>query len=91
MTSTVVNNLVFRAFIKKHKLTRLNFIEWYHNLRIVLSVEDKLTYLEHPIPAVPVPAPGQVVPPDVLVAHTTWVKASKEIAGLMLMTMDLEI
>ncbi|GJR25457.1 zinc finger, CCHC-type containing protein [Tanacetum coccineum] len=30
-------------------------------LRIVLSVEDKLTYLEHPIPATPIPAPGQQI------------------------------
>ncbi|GJV30881.1 zinc finger, CCHC-type containing protein [Tanacetum coccineum] len=58
---------------------------------IVLSVEDKLTYLEHSIPSIPVPATGQVVDPDVLAAHTTWIKASKEIAGLMLMTMDPKI
>ncbi|GKD81786.1 zinc finger, CCHC-type containing protein [Tanacetum coccineum] len=80
MTSTVVNNLVFRAFVEKQKLTTPNFIDWYCNLRIVLSVKDKLTYLEHPIPAVPVPAPRKVFHPDVLAAHTTWVKASKEIA-----------
>nr|GEW14709.1 hypothetical protein [Tanacetum cinerariifolium] len=34
-------------------------MEWYHNLRIVLSVEDKLPFLEQPIPALPVPAKGQ--------------------------------
>ncbi|GJS36293.1 zinc finger, CCHC-type containing protein [Tanacetum coccineum] len=33
----------------------------------------------------------QVLPPDVLNTHTAWVKASKEIAGLMLITMDLDI
>ncbi|GJX72938.1 hypothetical protein Tco_0311533 [Tanacetum coccineum] len=80
-----------RAFLEKQKLIGPNFIDWYRNLWIVLSVEDKLTYLEHPIPVVPVLAPGQAVDPDVLAAHTTWVKASKEIVGLMLMTMDLEI
>ncbi|GKD34000.1 zinc finger, CCHC-type containing protein, partial [Tanacetum coccineum] len=63
----------------------------YRNLRIVLSVEDTLTYLEHPIPVALVHAPGQVLLQDVLVAHATWVKASKEIAGLMLMTMVLEL
>nr|GEW85514.1 hypothetical protein [Tanacetum cinerariifolium] len=36
----------------------------------------------------PVPAEGQVLPPDVLNTHTAWVKASNEIASLMLMTMD---
>nr|GEV51238.1 hypothetical protein [Tanacetum cinerariifolium] len=39
----------------------------------------------------PVPPAGQVLPPDVLNTHTAWVKASKEIADLMLMTMDPDI
>nr|GEY61620.1 hypothetical protein [Tanacetum cinerariifolium] len=50
-------------------------------LRIVLSIKDKLNYLEQPI----LPSP---------LAHTgqhAWIKGSKKIAGLMLMTMDLEI
>ncbi|GKA20104.1 hypothetical protein Tco_0700093 [Tanacetum coccineum] len=91
MTTIVVNNSLFRTFFEKQKLTRINFTEWYRNLRIVLSVEDKLPFLEQPIPAMPVPPIGQVLPPNVLNTHTTWVKASKEIAGLMLMTMDPDI
>ncbi|GJT09158.1 zinc finger, CCHC-type containing protein [Tanacetum coccineum] len=67
MTTTVVKNLVFRAFFEKQRLTG-----WYCNLWIVLSVEDKLPFLEQPIPAMPV-------------------KASKEIVGLILMTMDPDI
>ncbi|GJV61194.1 ribonuclease H-like domain-containing protein [Tanacetum coccineum] len=43
------------------------------------GIKDKLTYLEHPIPVASVPAPEQVFPQDVLAAHATWVKASKEI------------
>ncbi|GJV47027.1 hypothetical protein Tco_1437239 [Tanacetum coccineum] len=39
----------------------------------------------------PVPAAGQVLPSDVLNTHTAWVKASKEIVGLMLMTIDPDI
>ncbi|GKE84110.1 hypothetical protein Tco_1557852, partial [Tanacetum coccineum] len=58
---------------------------------IVLLVKDKLTYLEQPIPAMPVPPARQVLPPDVLNTHKAWVKASKEIAGLMLITMDPDI
>ncbi|GJW98153.1 retrotransposon protein, putative, ty1-copia subclass [Tanacetum coccineum] len=88
MTTTVVNNSLFRTFFEKQKLTGLNFMEWYRNLRIVLSVEDKLPYLEQPIPAMPVPPAGQVLHPNVLNTHNAWVKASKEIARLMLMTMD---
>ncbi|GJZ28287.1 hypothetical protein Tco_0572934, partial [Tanacetum coccineum] len=75
----------------KQRLTGPNFIDWYRNLRIVLSVKDKLPYLEQPIPTMPVPPAGQVLPPDILNTHTAWVKASKEIVGLMLMTMDLDI
>ncbi|GJU93191.1 hypothetical protein Tco_1317947 [Tanacetum coccineum] len=66
-------------------------MERYHNLQIVLSVEDKLPFLEQPIPAIPVPAAGQVIPQDVHNSHTAWVKALKEIVGLMLMTMDSDI
>ncbi|GJT21757.1 retrotransposon protein, putative, ty1-copia subclass [Tanacetum coccineum] len=42
--------------------------------------EDKLNYLEHPIPVAPVPAfAGQQVPPEALAAHAAWVKGQKEI------------
>nr|GEX05828.1 zinc finger, CCHC-type [Tanacetum cinerariifolium] len=58
----------------------------------MLSVDDKLNYLEHPIPAPPVPAHvGQQVPPKALAAHVACVKGQKEIDGLMLMTMELDI
>ncbi|GJS95900.1 retrotransposon protein, putative, ty1-copia subclass [Tanacetum coccineum] len=66
-------------------------MEWYHNLRIVLFVEDKLPFLEQPIPAMQDPPAGQVFPPDVLNTHNAWVKALKEIVGLMLMIMDPDI
>ncbi|GJW28531.1 putative retrotransposon protein, partial [Tanacetum coccineum] len=56
MTTSVANNSVFRGFLEKQKLTGPNFIEWYRQIRIVLSVEDKLNYLEQPIPPAPVPA-----------------------------------
>ncbi|GKC84520.1 hypothetical protein Tco_1140237, partial [Tanacetum coccineum] len=38
-----------------------------------------------------VPLAVQVLPSDVLATHAAWVKASKEIASLMLMTMDPDI
>ncbi|GJU55264.1 hypothetical protein Tco_1228978 [Tanacetum coccineum] len=91
MTTTVVNNSLFRSLFEKQKLTRNNFLEWYRNLRIVLSTEDKLPFLEQPILVLPVPPQGQANPPDVITQHQAWVKAQKEIAGLMLMTMDPEI
>ncbi|GJU00582.1 hypothetical protein Tco_1110920 [Tanacetum coccineum] len=44
-----------------------------------------------PLPPAPVALAGQHVAPEILAAHTAWVKGSKEIAGLMLMTMEPEI
>nr|GEV28529.1 hypothetical protein [Tanacetum cinerariifolium] len=38
-------------------------------LQIVPSAEDKENYLENPMPAAPVAAPGQQVPPHALAAH----------------------
>ncbi|GJR36004.1 retrotransposon protein, putative, ty1-copia subclass [Tanacetum coccineum] len=58
---------------------------------ILLSIDDKLNYLEQPLPPAPVAPAGQHVAPEILAAHTAWVKGSKEIAGLMLMTMEPEI
>nr|GEW29711.1 zinc finger, CCHC-type [Tanacetum cinerariifolium] len=91
MTTSSTNNSVFRGFFKKQKLTGPNFIDWYRQLRIVLSIEDKLNYLEQPIPPALVAPAGQQVAPKILAAHSAWVKGSKEIAGLMLMTMKPEI
>ncbi|GJU43417.1 retrotransposon protein, putative, ty1-copia subclass [Tanacetum coccineum] len=70
------------------------FTHWLdlRQLRIVLSTEDKLDYLEQPIPPAPVPAQaGQQVAPEALVAHNAWVKGSKEIDRIMLMTMEPDI
>nr|GEV21763.1 hypothetical protein [Tanacetum cinerariifolium] len=59
---------------------------------IVLSVEDRLDYLEQPIPFAYVPAQaGQQVALEALAAHAAWVKGSKEIAELMLMIMESDI
>ncbi|GJT92712.1 putative retrotransposon protein [Tanacetum coccineum] len=41
-------------------------------LWIVLSTEDKLPFLEQPIPVMPVPPEGQANPPDVVTTHQAW-------------------
>nr|GFD53033.1 zinc finger, CCHC-type [Tanacetum cinerariifolium] len=87
----VGNNSVFRSFFEKQKIIEPNFIDWYRQIRIVLSVKDNENYLEHPIPAAPVAAPGQQVPPQAFAAHAAWVNGSKEIAALMLITINLDI
>nr|GEY14255.1 hypothetical protein [Tanacetum cinerariifolium] len=91
MTTSSTNNSVFRGFFEKQKLTGPNFIDCYRQLRIALSIEDKLNYLEQPILPAPVAPAGQHVAPGILAAHNVWIKRSKEIAGLMLMTMEQEI
>nr|GEY96182.1 hypothetical protein [Tanacetum cinerariifolium] len=75
----------------RKKLTGPNFIDWYRQLRIVLSIEDKLNYLEQLIPSALVVHAVQHVAPEILVAHTAWIKGSKEIVGLMLITMEPDI
>nr|GEW79291.1 zinc finger, CCHC-type [Tanacetum cinerariifolium] len=80
-----------KGFLEKQKLTGPNFIDWYRQLRIMLSIEDKLNYLEQPIPPAPVAPTSQQVAPEILATHTAWVKGSKEIDGLMLMTIEPEI
>nr|GEV64902.1 zinc finger, CCHC-type [Tanacetum cinerariifolium] len=91
VTTSSANNSVFRGFFEKQKLIGPNFIDWYRQLRIVLSIEDKLNYLEQPDPPAPIVPAGQHVAPEILAAHTAWIKGSKEIVGLMLMTMEPEI
>ncbi|GJW06422.1 zinc finger, CCHC-type containing protein [Tanacetum coccineum] len=79
MTTLVGNNLVFRILFEKQKLTGPNFIDWYRQLRLVLSTEDKENYLEQPIPVVPVAAARQPIPPKDLATYNEWVKNQKEI------------
>nr|GEX69784.1 hypothetical protein [Tanacetum cinerariifolium] len=69
MTTSSTNNSVFRGFFEKQKLTGPNFINWYRQLMIELSIEDKLNYLEQPIPPAPVAPAGQHVAPEILAAH----------------------
>ncbi|GKB59069.1 zinc finger, CCHC-type containing protein [Tanacetum coccineum] len=60
MTTSSANNSVFKGFFEKQKLTRTNFIDWYRQIRILLSIEDKLNYLEHPIPAALMPTQPEI-------------------------------
>ncbi|GJR28509.1 reverse transcriptase domain-containing protein [Tanacetum coccineum] len=74
MTTSSAKNSVFRGFFEKQELTRPNFIDWYRQLWIVLSIEDKLNYLEQPLPPAPVVPEGHQVAPEIIAAHNTWIK-----------------
>ncbi|GJZ55180.1 hypothetical protein Tco_0610373, partial [Tanacetum coccineum] len=50
-----------------------------------------LTALIFTNPPAPVAPEGQLVAPQINATHTAWIKGSKEIARLMLMTMEPEI
>nr|GFA42767.1 zinc finger, CCHC-type [Tanacetum cinerariifolium] len=91
MTTSSANNSVFKGFFEKQKLTGPNFIDWYRQIRIVLSIKDKLNYLDQYIPLTPVAPAGQQVAPKIRAAHNAWIKGSKEIVGIMLMTIEPEI
>ena len=52
MTSNT-NTFSLRSILEKDKLNRANFLDWYRNLRIVLTQERKLYVLEQPIPEAP--------------------------------------
>ncbi|GJX67536.1 retrotransposon protein, putative, ty1-copia subclass [Tanacetum coccineum] len=89
MTTSVVNNSVFRGFFKKQKLTDPNFIDRYQQLRIVLSVEDKLDYLEQQIPPAPVPTQaGQQVAPEALAAHVAWEEGQSFVQNYNMLGME---
>ena len=51
--ATNVQTLSLRSVLEKDKLTGTNFLDWYRNLRIVLTQERKLYVLENPIPEQP--------------------------------------
>ncbi|GKB48960.1 hypothetical protein Tco_0899713 [Tanacetum coccineum] len=69
MTTSSANNSVFKGFFEKQKLTGPNFIDWYRQLKIVLSTEDKLNYLKQPRPPALVAPKGQQVAPEIIAAH----------------------
>ncbi|GJY01396.1 hypothetical protein Tco_0359548 [Tanacetum coccineum] len=78
MTTLSANNSVFWGFFEKQKLTEPNFIDWYRQLRIVLSIEDKLNYLEHPLPPAPVASEGQQVAPEIMQLILAWIKIKRD-------------
>nr|GEY01389.1 zinc finger, CCHC-type [Tanacetum cinerariifolium] len=60
-------------------------------LRHIRELLELLRLRTMPIPPVLVVPAGQQVAPEILATHIAWVKGSKEIAGLMLMTMKPKI
>ena len=82
-----LSNSTIRSVFEKEKLTGVNFIDWYRNLRIVLRAENKLNHLEEALPE----APPTTATAAVRNAYTKRFNEQQEVAALMLMSMIPEI
>ena len=82
-----LNKSSIRSVLEREKLTGINFIDWYRQLRIILRAEGKLDLVEQPMPE----APPATAPAAVRTAHTKRFKEQQEIASLMLVSMTSEI
>ena len=85
--SSNTNTFSLRSVLDKDKLNGANFLDWYRNLRIVLTQERKLYVLEQPIPAAP---PVTATRAD----HDTYKKHQDDalyVSYLMLATMNSEL
>ncbi|GKB82498.1 zinc finger, CCHC-type containing protein [Tanacetum coccineum] len=81
------NNNSIKSILDKDKLNGSNFLDWYHNLRIVLGNEKKLHHLEEASPE----APPATATAAVRNAYTRRVVEQQKVACLMLVGMTLEI
>nr|GEW00034.1 hypothetical protein [Tanacetum cinerariifolium] len=80
----ITNNISIRSILGKEKLNGSNFLDWYHNLRIVLKNEQKFHHLEKALPKAPPIIVGRN-------AYTHRVVEQQEVGCLMLVSMTLEI
>ncbi|XP_071709438.1 uncharacterized protein [Rutidosis leptorrhynchoides] len=81
--TTPVHHLSLRSVLEKEKLNDTNFLDWYHNLRIVLKVEKKSYILDGPVPE----EPSANATKSIRDAWTKHMDDSTEVACLMLATM----
>ena len=85
--SSSISNFCLKGLLEKDKLNGLNFIDWLHNLRIILMMEGKIRAIEEPLPTEPQARATQVVRDEFEKLHTE----SNEVACLMLATMTPEL
>ncbi|GJZ67807.1 ribonuclease H-like domain-containing protein [Tanacetum coccineum] len=62
-----------------------------HFVHDMVTAGQMTTSSEQPIPPAPVALKGQLVAPEIIATHTAWIKGSKEIVRLMLMTIEPDI
>ena len=81
------NTFSLRSVLEKDKLNGANFLDWYRNLRIVLTQERKLYVLEQPIPEAP-PATAPRADRDAFKKHQD---DALDVSCLILATMNSEL
>ncbi|XP_024977856.1 uncharacterized protein LOC112515334 isoform X2 [Cynara cardunculus var. scolymus] len=85
--NNIVKQNTLRSIIEKQKLNKMNFIDWYRALRIVLRAEKKLYVLVQPIPEEPnIDAPS--IERDAFKKH---LEDACEVSCLMLISMEPEL
>ncbi|KAD4385131.1 hypothetical protein E3N88_25299 [Mikania micrantha] len=78
------NSFALRSILDREKLNGTNFMDWYRNLRIVLTQDKKMYVLEGPIPEALAPNATKAV-------RDAWAKHfddAQTVACLMLATME---
>ena len=85
--ATNSSSLSLRSILEKDKLTGTNFLDWFRNVRIVLTQERKLYVLENPIPE----QPAANAPRAQRDAYEKHQSDSMDVVCLMLVTMVPEI
>ncbi|GJX62920.1 retrotransposon protein, putative, ty1-copia subclass [Tanacetum coccineum] len=83
LPSQNINHLAYRSMFKREKISRTNFNEWLHRLKLVFRVEMKMFVIEHPIP----PAPATDSEANVFAEWNAVYDAYNEVAYLMLRSM----
>ena len=83
----LINIETYRPILERHKLTKYNFVKWYRQLRMVLDAEDKLKYVDQPLPTVP----PYNAPTCVRDSFAQEFKQQESVGRLMLCSMNHEI
>ena len=87
MANNISSALSLRSILEKDKLNGTNFLDWFRNLRIVLTQERKLYVLENPSPE----EPANDAPRAQRTAYEKHFNDSVDVACLILAIMVLEL
>jgi hypothetical protein len=83
-SNTTTTSFALRPILDRERLNGNNFIEWFRNLRIVLTHDKKMYVLETPFPDTPAENASRAVKD----AWSKHVDDSSSVSCLMLATME---